>query len=63
MMRTVLLARLLLVVGVLIFLSSAAADPLGIGGAVGVGWKQITGMVVGVVVAAVAMTRLRAGSA
>jgi hypothetical protein len=60
MMRTSLMARLLLVVGVLIFLTSAAADPLGIGGAAGVGWKQITGMIVGVAVAAIGIRRLQA---
>lgn len=49
----------LLVAGVLIFLISAAADPLGIGGAPGIGWKQILGMVVGVAVAAAGMTNLR----
>jgi len=49
----------LLVAGVLIFLISAAADPLGIGGAPGIGWKQILGMVVGVVVAAAGMANLR----
>jgi len=52
--------RLMLVVGVLLFLVSATADPLGIGGAPGVGWKQITGIVLGVVLAAAGMIRLRA---
>jgi hypothetical protein len=49
----------LLVVGVLIFLISAAADSLGIGGSPGIGWKQMLGMGVGVVVAAAGMTNLR----
>jgi hypothetical protein len=49
----------LLVVGVLVFLVSAAADTLGVGGAPGFGWKQITGVIVGVVVAAAGMVRLR----
>ncbi len=49
----------LLVVGVLLFLVSATADSLGIGGAPGIGWKQILGMVVGVAVAATGLTRLR----
>lgn len=49
----------LLVVGVILFLVSAAADTLGIGGAPGFGWKQITGVIIGVVLAAVGMTRLR----
>jgi hypothetical protein len=51
---------ILLVIGVLLFLGSAAADPLGLGGAPGFGWKQIAGVVLGVVVAAVGMVRLRA---
>jgi len=49
----------LLVAGVLLFLVSAAADPLGIGGAPGIGWKQSLGMLVGVALAAAAMTQLR----
>ncbi|MGV8040280.1 MAG: hypothetical protein AB2L07_09440 [Thermoanaerobaculaceae bacterium] len=49
----------LLVVGVLLVLVSAAADTIGVGGAPGFGWKQITGVIVGVVLAAVGMTRLR----
>ena len=49
----------LLVVGVLLVLVSAAADTIGIGEAPGFGWKQITGVIVGVVLAAVGMTRLR----
>ncbi len=49
----------LLVVGVLIFLVCAAADPLGIGGAPGIGWKQMLGMVVGVAIAASGVVRLR----
>ena len=52
------IAVVLLVAGVLIFLMSAVADPLGIGGAPGIGWKQIVGMVVGVVVAAAGMRNL-----
>ena len=52
-------AVILLVVGVLLFLISAAADPLGIGGYPGLGFKQIAGIVVGVVLAAVGIARLR----
>lgn len=48
-----------LVVGVLLFLVAATADTLGIGGAPGFGWKQITGVVVGVVAAAAGMNLLR----
>ncbi len=50
----------LLVVGVLLFLIALTADQLGIGGHPGLGWKQIIGAVVGVVVAAVGMFLLRA---
>jgi len=53
-------AVVLLVAGVLLFLISAAADPLGIGGYPGIGMKQLAGIVVGVVFAAIGMVRLRA---
>jgi hypothetical protein len=49
----------LLVGGVLVFLVCLAADSLGIGGAPGIGWKQITGAAVGVVIAACGMVLLR----
>jgi hypothetical protein len=49
----------LLVVGVLLFLMSLAADPLGVGAAPGLGWKQIVGAVVGVVLAGAGMTLQR----
>ena len=49
----------LLVAGVLLFLVSAAADPLGIGGYPGIGMKQLAGIVVGVVIAALGMLKLR----
>ena len=48
-----------LVGGVLLFLVSLAADSLGLGGAPGVGWKQITGAAVGVVSAAFGILKLR----
>jgi len=50
---------ILLVVGVLLFLICLAADAVGIGEGTGIGWKQITGAVVGVVVAAVGMVQMR----
>lgn len=53
-------AIVLLVVGVLLFLVSATADSLGIGGYPGIGMKQLAGIVVGVVLAAIAIVRLRA---
>jgi hypothetical protein len=53
----------LLVVGVLLILVSAVADPLGLGGNPGIGMKQLAGMVVGVVIAAFGLLRLRSRSA
>jgi hypothetical protein len=52
----------LLTAGVLLFLVSLTADSLAIGGAPGIGWKQISGAVVGVVLAAVGMVKLRSRS-
>jgi len=51
--------RVMLTVGVLLFLISLTADSLGIGEGTGVGWKQITGAITGVVVAAISMMQLR----
>jgi len=53
------LAISLLVAGVLLFLFSLTADATGIGEGTGMGWKQITGAVIGVVIAAIGMIRLR----
>jgi hypothetical protein len=52
-------AVVLLVIGVLVFLVSATADALGIGGYPGIGTKQVAGMVVGAALAVVAALRLR----
>ncbi len=49
----------LLVAGVLVFLLFLTADSLGIGEGTGIGWKQITGAVIGVLMAAVGMYRLK----
>ena len=43
----------LLAVGVILLIGSLAADAVGIGGAIGFGYKQIIGAVAGVVVAVV----------
>jgi hypothetical protein len=43
----------LLAVGVVLLIGSLAADPIGIGGAAGFGYKQIIGAVVGVIAAVV----------
>ena len=51
----------LLVVGVLLFLFALTADSLGVGSYPGLGWKQVVGAVVGVVLAALGITRLRKG--
>jgi hypothetical protein len=50
---------MLLALGVLLVLVSAAADRLGLGGAPGFGWKQLAGLAVGVLIAAVGMVKLR----
>ena len=41
-----------LVVGILVFLVSLLADTFGIGEGTGIGWKQITGSVFGLAIAA-----------
>jgi len=50
---------ILMVAGVLLFLVSLTADISMIGEGTGFGWKQITGAVVGVVIAAVGMIQLK----
>ena len=52
-------AVVLLVVGVLVLLVSLTADSLGVGEGTGIGWKQITGAVIGVVIAAIGMLQMR----
>ena len=52
-------AVVMLVVGALLVLVSAAADSLGVGGAPGFGWKQITGVALGVVLAIAGAASLR----
>ncbi|MEJ2188659.1 MAG: hypothetical protein P8Y93_04435 [Acidobacteriota bacterium] len=49
-----------LVIGVLLFLLSLTADSLGLGTSPGLGLVQIVGAVIGVVIAAFGMYRLRA---
>ncbi|MBD3855455.1 MAG: hypothetical protein IFK92_02805, partial [Acidobacteria bacterium] len=43
---------ILLAVGVALFFVSLTADAFGIGEGTGIGWKQITGFVVGLIIAA-----------
>jgi hypothetical protein len=50
---------ILLVAGVLLFLVSLTADVTTIGEGTGIGWKQIVGAVIGVVIAAAGMIQLR----
>jgi hypothetical protein len=50
---------ILLALGVLLFVVSLAADAVGIGEGTGIGWKQVTGAVVGAVIAAIGIYRLR----
>ena len=52
-------AVILLVVGVVVFFISLTADALGIGEGTGIGWKQITGSFVGLVVAAIGAAQMR----
>jgi hypothetical protein len=53
------LGALLVALGVLLFLGAAVADNLGLGLSPGLGGLQIGGMMVGVVIAVIGMTRLR----
>lgn len=48
-----------LAVGVLIFFVSLTADAFGIGEGTGIGWKQIMGVVVGLIVAGVGAAQMR----
>jgi hypothetical protein len=47
------------VAGVLLFLVSLMADAFGIGEGTGIGWKQITGFMVGLIVAAIGAVQMR----
>ena len=50
---------ILLVVGVALFFISLTADAFGIGEGTGIGWKQITGSFVGLVIAGVGAAQMR----
>ena len=50
---------ILLAVGVLLFFVSLTADAFGIGEGTGIGWKQITGFLVGLVIAGVGAAQMR----
>jgi len=49
-MQSPALAKTLLIVGILIVLIAALADPLGLGQSPGFGWKQTLGVIVGALV-------------
>jgi len=49
-MQSPALAKTLLIVGILIVLIAALADPLGLGRSPGFGWKQTLGVIVGALV-------------
>ena len=50
---------ILLVVGVALFFISLTADAFGIGEGTGIVWKQITGFVVGLIIAAIGAVQMR----
>ena len=50
---------IILVLGILLALVSLFADPLGVGGTPGFGWKQTLGLAVGVALAALGVWRRR----
>jgi hypothetical protein len=52
-------AGILLAVGVVIFFISLTADAFGIGEGTGIGWKQISGSFIGLVVAATGIVQMR----
>lgn len=49
----------LIVLGVIVLIVSLAADSFGIGGTPGIGWKQLVGAGVGVIVAIVGIWSMR----
>jgi hypothetical protein len=50
---------ILLVIGVALFFVSLTADAFGIGEGTGIGWKQITGSVVGLAIAAIGAVQMK----
>lgn len=51
----------LLALGVVMFVLSAIADPIGVGDGSGVGWKQVVGMVAGAAAIAIGAVWWRSG--
>jgi len=50
---------ILLVIGVALFFVSLTADAFGIGEGTAIGWKQITGFTVGLIIAAIGAVQMR----
>ena len=50
---------ILLAIGILVFFVSLTADAFGIGEGTGIGWKQISGVVVGLMIATVGAVQMR----
>lgn len=50
---------ILLIAGIVVLVVCLGADVVGIGEGTGIGWKQITGAVVGAIVAAVGVVQMR----
>ena len=50
---------ILIVAGVALFFVSLTADAFGIGEGTGIGWKQITGFIVGLIIAGVGAVQMR----
>ncbi len=48
-----------LVIGIAVFFISLTADAFGIGEGTAIGWKQITGFMVGLIIAAIGAVQMR----
>ncbi len=48
----------LVIIGLAVLLISAFADPIGVGGQPGFGWKQLVGVIVGGILAIVGLTQV-----
>ncbi len=48
-----------LVIGIAVFFVSLTADAFGIGEGTAIGWKQITGFMVGLIIAAIGAVQMR----
>jgi hypothetical protein len=57
------MGALLAIAGVALVVISALADPIGIGGGGGFGWKQVVGVIVGAVAAVLGALAMRGRAA